>query len=624
MIKFTDILSELLNEDRCKRIADRKYDKPSAYKSGAIVRCRDGKIWKDIKEDITTSDKPVEDSFLTKALNSLSGFIRGKELNDFLNKIKTVATFDDYILKFSKGTEGANQFMIEILNKEDNDIIGKFVAFIYKDKETQKYSLQIQKVEIYPKYKGKGIMRKFYQEFNKWLKDNFDNFDKFTSDFIFLYNKDTGKYDGFSMWEDLVKKGLAKRLGPDQNYIPPTTPPKDGMWRIETGYALNENDDKIWKGLKEDWQDTSWTGEKGQKVTLKQLLDIIKDYPIIQAPIEKVEKIIIKKDTGGIESDRLSAADIKHPIIIVVDDNNNYKYVLDGNHRANKAIDTGLKSIPAKLVNISKLPDEFQSVLAEKQKESLHKWFKRQGAPGKSGGWVDCNTCRTVDGKKKCKACGRQKGEKRSKYPSCRPTPSQCSRPGKGKTWGKTNEAEINTEKIFSFEYTGTRKNTIDNTGGLLHTYTFDTDNNEYTVYFYDDKDGTYERVFGTVQRNLAPTQEDIPFKIYRTVTAITLDFLDRVSGDKNFKQLEIEPISDQRGIVVKKFVNDYIAPKYDVEQVGKNIIIRKRGAEDTIKLSEFIPNEANKQFIRFGNEERELTTIPSLMPDDVAAMQSR
>lgn len=72
------------------------------------------------------------------------------------------------------------------------------------------------------------------------------------------------------------------------------------------------------------------------------------------------------------------------------------------------------------------------------EKESLHKWFSRQGGEGKSKGWVDCNTCRTVDGKKKCKACGRQKGEKRAKYPSCRPTPSQCSRPGKGKTWGKT------------------------------------------------------------------------------------------------------------------------------------------------------------------------------------------
>jgi len=53
---------------------------------------------------------------------------------------------------------------------------------------------------------------------------------------------------------------------------------------------------------------------------------------------------------------------------------------------------------------------------------NLGDWFKRKGAPGKKGGWVDCNTCR--DGK--CKPCGRQEGEKRSKYPRCRPTPSQC------------------------------------------------------------------------------------------------------------------------------------------------------------------------------------------------------
>jgi len=66
--------------------------------------------------------------------------------------------------------------------------------------------------------------------------------------------------------------------------------------------------------------------------------------------------------------------------------------------------------------------------------ESLHKWFKRKGAPGKEGGWVDCNTCR--DGK--CKPCGRKEGEKRAKYPSCRPTPAQCKTKGKGKKWGKT------------------------------------------------------------------------------------------------------------------------------------------------------------------------------------------
>ncbi len=76
--------------------------------------------------------------------------------------------------------------------------------------------------------------------------------------------------------------------------------------------------------------------------------------------------------------------------------------------------------------------------LTEAQKETLRTWFKRKGAPGKEGGWVDCNTCHKVDGKTKCKPCGRKKGEKRAKYPSCRPTPAGCKRKGKGKTWGKT------------------------------------------------------------------------------------------------------------------------------------------------------------------------------------------
>ena len=79
-----------------------------------------------------------------------------------------------------------------------------------------------------------------------------------------------------------------------------------------------------------------------------------------------------------------------------------------------------------------------EEVIQEKVKETLRTWFARKGTPGKKGGWVDCNTCREVDGKTKCKACGREKGEKRSKYPSCRPTPAQCKTPGKGTKWGKT------------------------------------------------------------------------------------------------------------------------------------------------------------------------------------------
>ena len=56
MERLKKIVKEILAEkkskrDRCLRIADRKFDKPSAYKSGAVVRCRKGKIWKGVKEE---------------------------------------------------------------------------------------------------------------------------------------------------------------------------------------------------------------------------------------------------------------------------------------------------------------------------------------------------------------------------------------------------------------------------------------------------------------------------------------------------------------------------------------------------------------------------------------------
>ncbi len=71
---------------------------------------------------------------------------------------------------------------------------------------------------------------------------------------------------------------------------------------------------------------------------------------------------------------------------------------------------------------------------------SLRDWFGRKGAKGKKGGWVDCNTCRKdkKTGRKTCSACGRSTGEKRAKYPSCRPTPSACGKKG---NYGKKSKS---------------------------------------------------------------------------------------------------------------------------------------------------------------------------------------
>ena len=80
-----------------------------------------------------------------------------------------------------------------------------------------------------------------------------------------------------------------------------------------------------------------------------------------------------------------------------------------------------------------------EELILEKVKETLRTWFKRKGEPGKKGGWVDCNAPIRKDGEiTGYKSCGREEGEKRSKYPSCRPTSAQCKTPGKGTKWGKT------------------------------------------------------------------------------------------------------------------------------------------------------------------------------------------
>lgn len=106
--------------------------------------------------------------------------------------------------------------------------------------------------------------------------------------------------------------------------------------------------------------------------------------------------------------------------------------------------------------NLRKIIKEEISSLNEKtdyskeKDKGLHGWFERQGGKGKSSGWVDCNTCRkdSKTGRKKCKPCGREEGEKRSKYPACRPTPGACGTKGKGKKWGKKSKNEQISEGL--------------------------------------------------------------------------------------------------------------------------------------------------------------------------------
>ena len=96
------------------------------------------------------------------------------------------------------------------------------------------------------------------------------------------------------------------------------------------------------------------------------------------------------------------------------------------------------------------IEEEFEETIEEKKRKkkgrklsskpssetSLKDWFGRKGAKGSKGGWVDCNA---PDGSGGYKSCGKSSGEKRKRYPACRPTPGACKKMkgSKGKSWGK-------------------------------------------------------------------------------------------------------------------------------------------------------------------------------------------
>lgn len=96
MNRLQKIIQEVLQEkkekrDRCLRIADRKFDKPSAYKSGAVVRCRKGDIWKGIKE----ADNPQSG----KAAPYGSGYAKLKDINEEQLRKKIQESLRDWFKK---------------------------------------------------------------------------------------------------------------------------------------------------------------------------------------------------------------------------------------------------------------------------------------------------------------------------------------------------------------------------------------------------------------------------------------------------------------------------------------------------------------------------------------------
>jgi hypothetical protein len=124
-------------------------------------------------------------------------------------------------------------------------------------------------------------------------------------------------------------------------------------------------DEIITEGL----HDTSWENDEGDKITLVDLSDATKDIPVKNVSVNKLKPKLLTWDGDKKEIAKIEKANLKYPILIFVDDKNKFISIIDGHHRAQKAVRHKLKTIKAKLIPINSLSKNIRKVFSHITKQ---------------------------------------------------------------------------------------------------------------------------------------------------------------------------------------------------------------------------------------------------------------
>jgi hypothetical protein len=114
--------------------------------------------------------------------------------------------------------------------------------------------------------------------------------------------------------------------------------------------------------MKEGLHDTSWENDEGDKITLIDLLNATEDIPVERVSVEELKPHLLSWDGDEEEIKKIDKSDLQYPILIFVDDNNEFISIIDGHHRAQKAVRYKLKTIKAKIIPINSLPKNIRKV----------------------------------------------------------------------------------------------------------------------------------------------------------------------------------------------------------------------------------------------------------------------
>jgi hypothetical protein len=121
--------------------------------------------------------------------------------------------------------------------------------------------------------------------------------------------------------------------------------------------------------MEEGLHDTSWENDEGDKITLMDLLNATEDIPVEKISVEELKPHLLTWDGDEKEVAKIDKADLQYPILIFVEDDGSFISIIDGHHRAQKAVKNKLKTIKAKVIPINSLPKSFKKVFGHMGKQ---------------------------------------------------------------------------------------------------------------------------------------------------------------------------------------------------------------------------------------------------------------
>ena len=123
------------------------------------------------------------------------------------------------------------------------------------------------------------------------------------------------------------------------------------------------------QGVAEGGAETSWSNDT-DTITLQDILELTKHIKQTNLPInDNLKSKLLHWEGNPEEIERVNQVTVSNqfPILIMVDEQGQIAWILDGNHRLHKAIQSQAKTIPAKLIRPSNLDDKAKKIFNIKE-----------------------------------------------------------------------------------------------------------------------------------------------------------------------------------------------------------------------------------------------------------------